>query len=156
MKKSTWLVLAVVIAVILIALLLRWSNMVKKSEVQELNNNTQTNQPTEQTQTTPPPTKTGTKKPTANQSYVDALNTYRSLGYLFQFTQCHGNPGSMNIKTKDKFMLDNRDAVKHTLNLAGKNYTIIPYGFAIATAPAVGHYNITCDGGGAAELDVQK
>src|SRR6185369_4312057 len=46
-------------------------------------------------------------KPAAKLSYGDAIKTYK---YRFQFSQCHGTPGSMVVKKGDIVMLDNSDA----------------------------------------------
>ncbi len=99
----------------------------------------------------------GTSKP-ATKAYLDARKIYQTSGYYFQFVQCHGLPGTLTLKAGSKFMLDNRDGVAHKLAIQGwETFNIGAYGFAIATAPSkVGIHYITCDGGGAATILVQK
>lgn len=94
----------------------------------------------------------------ATQAYLDAVKIYKNVGYYFQFVDCHGLPGSLTLKAGKKFMLDNRDGVAHKIVVqGGQSFNIASYGFAIATAPStVGTHYITCDGGGAASILVQK
>ena len=105
----------------------------------------------------------GGKKPakaplSATQAYLDAIKIYKTSGYYFQFVDCHAFRGSITLKAGKKFMLDNRDAKAHKLAIqGGQSFNIGSYGFAVATAPsAVGTHYITCDGGGAASITVQK
>ncbi len=99
---------------------------------------------------------TGTKK----LSYGDAINTYKNR---FQFSQCHGNPGIISIKKGQPVMLDNRDKVAHTIKANGQTIRVAAYDYALLY-PAnvtVGNVsadasNVTCDGGGAATLNVEK
>jgi len=53
-------------------------------------------------------------------------------------------------------MIDNRDGVWHEVQIASQKFKVSGWGFVIVTAKEMGVYNITCDGGGAAELNVQK
>lgn len=94
----------------------------------------------------------------ATQSYLDAIKIYKNVGYYFQFVSCHGAPGTLTLKAGKKFMLDNRDGVAHKIAVqGGQSFNIKAYDFAIATAPsAIGTHYITCDGGGAANILVQK
>ena len=89
-------------------------------------------------------------------TFEQALEIYSANGYRFEFASCHGRPGSLSMKVGTKFMLDNRDPLAHTFVAGSSTYHIGPYGFAIATAKDLGTYNITCDGGGAAQVVVQK
>ena len=93
----------------------------------------------------------------ASVSYTEALNNYRAKGAYFQFVSCRGNPGSLSIKQGVTFMFDNRDKVARRIAI-GKvaTYNVGPYGFAVVAAPAAGQYYITCDGGGAALLNVEN
>lgn len=88
-------------------------------------------------------------------SFEEAMRIYASSGYRFQFVECHGNPGRLVMKQGKKFMLDNRDDSQHSFGISAKTYDIEAYDFAIATAIDLGTYFITCDGGGAAEMNVQ-
>jgi hypothetical protein len=87
-------------------------------------------------------------------SYNDALALYGN--FRFQFIGCHGTPGSMNVATNVTVMLDNRDAKAHTVKVGPTAYAVGAYGFRIVRSPAkTGTYPITCDGGGAATLNVK-
>ncbi|TSC85084.1 MAG: hypothetical protein G01um101413_468 [Parcubacteria group bacterium Gr01-1014_13] len=94
----------------------------------------------------------------ATKSYLDAIKIYKNTGYYFQFVSCHGSPGTLTLKKGTKFMLDNRDPRAHKIAITGgQSFNIKAYGFAIATAPStLGTHYITCDGGGAATITVQK
>ncbi len=89
----------------------------------------------------------------SNIAYNAALKKYV---YRIQFSSCHGDPGTLAIRQGDQFMLDNRDNATDTIRIQSQTYILKPYSFAIATASTLGKYNITCDGGGTAQLDVQK
>lgn len=89
-------------------------------------------------------------------SYTDAFNYYKAKGAYFQFVQCHGNPGFMSMKSGTKFMLDNRDSKSRTIVIKNSRYVLAAYGFMIATAPGEGVYNILCDDGGSARLNVER
>ena len=104
------------------------------------------------------PVKTAPAPLSATQRYLDALRVYKTTGYYFQFVDCHGLPGSLTLKAGKKFMLDNRDAKSRKIAIqGGQSFTIGAYNFAIATAPSkTGTHYITCDGGGAASIVVQK
>lgn len=102
------------------------------------------------------PVPTTTVKPkTAGSAtaYQKAIETYQ---YRFQFINCQGNPGKLTFKQGVKVMLDNRDEATHTFGFGGAKYTVKGYSFVIVTAPKAGTHNITCDGGGAAQMDIQK
>ena len=89
-------------------------------------------------------------------SYTEALNIYQRGGAYFQFVKCRGNPGRLSMKKGTKFMLDNWDRIEHTIAINKViSYLVGGYSFAIATAPAAGQYYITCDGGGAALVNVE-
>lgn len=104
--------------------------------------------------TTPP--KTTTPAPGAiTQSYADALKIYSTSGYRFQFVNCKATPGKFTIKKNSKFMLDNRDNTAHKIKVGSVTYNVGAYGFAIATAKTLGLNYITCDGGGAAQIQVE-
>jgi hypothetical protein len=108
--------------------------------------------------TEPETTPTETSKPTGSGTssvltYEEAIGKYG--GFRFQFVDCHGNPGSMTLKKGGTIMLDNRDEKAHTVKVGTRSYALAAYGYKIATANEVGTINITCDGGGAAQLIVQ-
>ena len=92
----------------------------------------------------------------APMTFDEAYQTYAVSGYRFEFSSCHGRPGTLSMKKGPKFMLDNRDNAPHAIVVGSVTYRIGPYGFAIATAKDIGTYNITCDGGGAAQVIVQQ
>ena len=85
--------------------------------------------------------------------YQKAVETYE---YQFQFSKCQGNPGTLTFKQGVKVLFDNRDEKTHVIGFGASKFTIKGYGYVIATAPKPGTYNITCDGGGAAKMVVQK
>jgi hypothetical protein len=102
-----------------------------------------------------PMTVVGTKTTggTLGITYDEAIELYGD--YRFQFVDCHGTPGSINMAAGSTFLLDNRDAEAHTIKVGSTSYSVAAYGFRVAKAPKAGTYNITCDGGGAATLKVQ-
>lgn len=110
------------------------------------------------TATAPKKSSTQVSPLSATQRYLDAIKVYKSVGYYFQFVSCQGLPGSLTLKAGKKFMLDNRDAVTHKIAVqGGQSFQVGAYNFAIATAPyTIGTHYITCDGGGAASILVQK
>jgi hypothetical protein len=98
---------------------------------------------------------TKTPAPAKNLSltYSDAINLFG--GYRFQFTNCSGAPGTLNVTKGSTFLLDNRDDVAHTIKVGAQSYSLGAYGFRIATASTMGANQITCDGKGAAVVNVQ-
>lgn len=104
---------------------------------------------------TPQPAPTTTTPESASMSYVKALQIYQKSGLYFQFVACHATPGSMAVKRGAKVMLDNHDEVGHTFNLEGHLYGVGAYRYVIVTPQKVGTQYVTCDGGGAATLQVQ-
>ncbi len=98
---------------------------------------------------------TGSGAP-APLTFEEAYQIYAASGYRFEFAGCHGRPGTLSMKKGTKFMLDNRDNEPHTIVVGSTRYRLGAYGFAIATAKDIGTYNITCDGGGAAQVIVQQ
>ena len=88
------------------------------------------------------------------EAYEKVLEDYKRSGYRIQLSNCSGIPGKMNIKQGTKFMVDNRDATKHTVKLASVSRTVEAYDYEIFVAPKYGTYNLTCDGKGSAELNV--
>jgi len=95
---------------------------------------------------------------TPSTSYAKAMQTYK---YRIQFSQCHGlssimNNGSLTVKQNTKFMIDNRDKVARTIVFASNVYKVGAENFVIASIAKPGVYNVTCDGGGAATITVEK
>ncbi|OGL66440.1 hypothetical protein A2856_01985 [Candidatus Uhrbacteria bacterium RIFCSPHIGHO2_01_FULL_63_20] len=86
-------------------------------------------------------------------TYQGALELYGDR--RIQFVSCHGTPGSMVLGKGAKFMLDNRDKKAHTVKVGTTAYKLGALNFAIATAREVGTFNVTCDGAGAATIQVQ-
>ena len=101
-------------------------------------------------QATPPGTSTGS---TAVSSYGAAVAAHP---YRIQFTACHGNPGTLNVKKGTVVMLDNRDTTAHTVKADSQTFDIPGYGYVLLHTSTVQSINITCDGGGAALLNVEK
>lgn len=89
-------------------------------------------------------------------TYPKIALPYVESGYRFQFSGCHGTPGSLVVKAGKYFLLDNRDAKAITIAVAGQSYKIGAYSAAVAAVWKVGTHQITCNGGGAASLTVQK
>lgn len=95
-------------------------------------------------------TKKTVAKPLTYDQAIEQYGTYR-----IQFVGCHGAPGTLNVSANTKVMLDNRDAVAHSVDIGEhKTYKLPAYGFALAVIPTAGTYNVTCDGGGAGVLVV--
>lgn len=91
--------------------------------------------------------------PTATITYGQAVNDYGDQ--RFQFSSCHGTPGSLTMKQGSTVMLDNRDDKARTVQFGTLTYKLPAYGFKLATASELGDVAILCDGGGAAVLKVQ-
>ena len=163
---KNWRVIALVLAALTVVVAGYF--LVKKTkpaeEVVEVNGETPTEvtagegEVTDDEETTPTTTPT-TRRPTTTtptaMTYDEVYNLYRNLGLRFQFLDCHGSPGSLTMKVGTKFMLDNRDVATHIIMVGSTKYTIGGQNYAIATASTLGTHNITCDGGGAAEVRVQ-
>lgn len=105
---------------------------------------------------------TSVKKPSiasisATLKYVDALALYRTSGFYFQFSKCHGTPGVLTVKSGTKLMLDNRDNTVRNIKIGSSAFSLGRYGFQIISAnQGIGVHYITCDGGGSAKLTIQK
>lgn len=117
-------------------------------------NNSQAEVPGTATKTETPAPKVTPPTASIRPPYDTILAQYRDSGYRFQISDCHGNPGKMNIKQGTKFMVDNRDKDAHTFKLASVSREVPGYDYEIFTAPKYGNYFLTCDGKGAAELQV--
>lgn len=91
-----------------------------------------------------------------NTAYAKAVAQFGTSGYRYQFANCSGLPGTFTVKKGVQFMLDNRDEERHTLRLANRSYAIPAYGYALVTVNTAGTYQITCDGGGSAQVRVQN
>ena len=90
-------------------------------------------------------------------TYTQAVNTYANR---IQFSDCHGSVGLssnglLSIKQGVAFMLDNHDAKAHTIAFGSQSYKVGANDFAIVSAAKIGNYAVTCDGGGAASLNVE-
>lgn len=86
------------------------------------------------------------------ETYQKALGIYQ---YRLQFLNCQANPSSLTLKSGMPLMLDNRDSQKRTFKLGKQSFSVLGYDYVIAKAPTPGTYTLICDGGGAAELNVQ-
>jgi plastocyanin len=112
-----------------------------------------------QTAMSPTPTSTPTATPTAATNPA-AASTYGAAvaahPYRIQFSTCHGTPGTLQVAKGDVVMLDNRDAAAHTIVADSQTFKVPGYGWALLHTSAVESSSVTCDGGGAATLNVQK
>lgn len=147
--------MAVVIAAI------AWYEHRKSTESSEYGNNNQNEQLIAPAATSTTPTTTPAAASAAPKGSLAYTKMVVSAQYRIQFTDCHGivnntGNGTLAIRLGDKFMLDNRDNVKHVIAFKGQTWRLDPYGYAMATATTLGQYPITCDGGGAASLNVEK
>lgn len=161
MDKKTMAIIGGVVLLVIIAAVLINQNK-KDSPATTNNQQTSTNQPEQfdtpdesGVSTTTPTSTPGATGSAANLSYNQALKIYGANGYRIQFSECHGNPGHLSIREGVKFMLDNRDNKAHTIKVKSRSFKLPAYGFAVISATETGTYNITCDGGGAAELNVE-
>ncbi len=100
-------------------------------------------------------TKTASTSLSATGDYLKARNSYQASGYYFQFLNCHGSPGSLVVKKGAKLMLDNRDNKTRKIVFMSRLYSIGAYSYTIVTADKLGKSYITCDGGGAAQIEVK-
>ena len=160
--KNKNVLLVIIVIVILLAIGYVFSR--QSNNVTDQNNNPQTSHNTDRSEnaTTTPHTKT-TQSPQATAkklNYGEAVNTYK---YRFQFSQCHGTPGTISVKKGAPVMLDNRDAVAHTIKANGQSFKIAGYNYALIYPTQATQNNIdlslsnvTCDGGGAATLNVEN
>ncbi|HYV33891.1 MAG TPA: hypothetical protein VE973_03530 [Candidatus Limnocylindria bacterium] len=108
----------------------------------------------------PAPETSSSTPPATKLSYSAAVNTYK---YRFQFSQCHGTPGTISVKAGQPVMLDNRDATAHTIKANGQSFRIAAHDYAVIYPYSItkGNVdltlsNVSCDGGGAATLNVEK
>lgn len=92
----------------------------------------------------------------SNSAYTAVLAIYQKNGYRVQFSQCHGIPGKLTVTQGQKYMLDNRDDQKHTVKVGPYTYSLPAYGWQVITAENLGLNNVTCDGGGAAQINIEK
>ncbi|MBL8030286.1 MAG: hypothetical protein JNN11_03490 [Candidatus Doudnabacteria bacterium] len=86
-------------------------------------------------------------------NYGEAIKKYP---FRIQFANCNGSPGSLSLKRNTALMLDNRDSIAHAVKVAGQTYVIKGYDYALAYIGQEGAYNLTCDGGGAASINIEK
>jgi len=87
-------------------------------------------------------------------TFEQAMNLFGLFGYRYQFVSCRGTPGNFIMKQGVKYMLDNRDPVLHTYQIASDRFYIPGYDFAIGKAKDLGNHLITCDGGGASTITI--
>lgn len=157
-KKRMAIIGGVILLIIIVAVLI---NQNKKDSTSTKQQTTATGQeqfstPDESGVSTTTPTSTpATTGSAINLSYNQALKIYGANGYRIQFSECHGIPGQLSIRQGVKFMLDNRDNKAHTIKVKSRSFRLPAYGFAVISATETGTYNITCDGGGATELNVE-
>ncbi len=92
----------------------------------------------------------------ASAAYQAALAIYQTNGYRIEISQCHGIPGKLTVTQGQKYMLDNRDNQAHTIKVGPYTYNLPAYGYEIVTAGVLGLNNLTCDGGGAGQINIEK
>lgn len=107
-------------------------------------------------QTAQPDTGTPPPRPSAHDglTFEEAMKLFGLFGYRYQFVNCRGTPGNFVMKNGTRFMLDNRDPAAHNIVVATQSFLIPGYDFVITYAKDLGKYMITCDGGGAASMEV--
>ena len=153
--KKNYIWGAIVLAVILIGLAI-WRSESKNGEMSKNGNGNSedilTQNPDQQVPN-PTPSTAAMGGSSAKLSYGDAVKKYQ---YRIQLAQCHGNPGTVSLKTNTPLMLDNRDAKIHTLKVAGQTYSVKSYDYTLAYFSKAGTYELTCDGGGAATVNIEK
>jgi len=154
-KKYTYIALGVVVLLLIVYAVSRNSG---SNSTSQTNNQEQAAAP----QPSPSPaTSTPTPSPTpAKLSYGAAINAYK---FRFQFTQCHASPGMISVPKNTPVMLDNRDKVAHTIKangqsfrIAGDDYALIYPQLTTGSGVNLADSNVTCDGGGAGTLNVEK
>lgn len=152
----------IVVIVIAVALLygLRWfveKFPPRQQETAQDQSATINQMPVENTASIPaqPVTQSGDAK----TAYQQALDKYT---FRIQFKDCRGigEPpsagGSLVLKKGTPLMLDNRDKIAHTIAFKGVSVKVGAENFAIVTPTVLGIYNVTCDGGGSASLNVEQ
>jgi hypothetical protein len=157
MQNKTWAYWIVgIVAIVLIGLVIYQMNH-QNGDSQNTNQTSTTPQNNGAASSTPTSTPaTGTTGGAGNAAYNAALAIYQKSGFRIQFSQCHGTPGHLVIKAGQKYMLDNRDNAKHTIKVGPYTYSLGAYGFQVVTAQNLGLNNVTCDGGGAAQVNIEK
>lgn len=140
---------------IAVAALVVWSiyAAMQKNSSQPATQQQSSNNPKPKTTNSTAPTAPAAKSAVKKLAYGDAVKEYKNR---FQFASCHGSPGTMVIKKGGIVMLDNRDASSHSIKLGSQTFKIVGYDYALYYSPTIGKINITCDGGGAAVLNVEK
>lgn len=100
-----------------------------------------------------------TKEEDLPQKTEVARAPYRAASvsaYRFQLDDCHGSPGQLVVKAGVPFTIDNRDPEPITVTVAKRSYRIRAYGSLVTSVWTAGTHRITCNGGGAATLIVEK
>jgi hypothetical protein len=157
-KTLAYWIVGIVGAVLIIVLVIQI-----RGQNQPASNNTNSNSANaalsngqEASSTPSAPTATNGKSVPSNSAYMAALAIYQKNGYRVQFSDCHGIPGKLTVTQGQKYMLDNRDNQAHTIKIDSYTYNIPAYGWQILTAQVLGLNNVTCDGGGAAQINIEK
>lgn len=92
-------------------------------------------------------------KTPAKLSYGDAIKAYPER---FQFTGCQGSPAIIAVKLGSPVMLDNRNAVAHTIVADKQTFKLAGYNYAVLYPKTLGNLVVTCDGKNSVTLNVQK
>jgi len=149
---------AYIVGGIIVVLLVAWAIYASRNNSTNQNADQQNNEQSNNSTATTVPTAT-TQTP-GKLSYTDAVKKYTNR---FQFFKCSGTPGLISVKKGTPVMLDNRDATAHTIKANGQTVRIAGYDYAVIyptlttkDSTDLTLSNITCDGGGAATLNVEK
>ncbi len=144
----------IVVGVIVIIVIIAWAVHVhRKNEAAMQATTSMESQPAMSPTPSPTATTASGTNPAAASTYGQEVAAHP---YRIQFVSCHGTPGTMQVAKGDVVMLDNRDAKSHVIEADSQTFTIPGYGWVLLHTSAVESSNVTCDGGGAAVLNVQK
>jgi hypothetical protein len=94
-----------------------------------------------------------TTNPAKKLSYEAAIKAYPER---FQFSQCQGTPASISVKKGSPVMLDNRDAVAHTISADTQTFKLAGYGYDVFYPAVLGKLPVSCDGKNRVTLNVEK
>ena len=151
-KKGMWVGLGIVVLIIIFVL-------VSRKNYQFVGND-ETNNPSGQESGAAQAPQTYPLPGTNKLSYGEAIKFFKNR---FQFVNCHGTPGVISVKRGVPVMLDNRDKKAHTIKansqsfrIAALDYTVVYPALATKDNVDMSLSNVTCDGGGAASLNVEK
>lgn len=153
--NKTYTYIAVVIVVLAI---IAWVIYARNHQNNAVDDNgsqaVQQGSPSNNLEATSTPTSTPASAVIAQKlSYGDAIKKYPNR---FQFSQCQGTPSVIAIKKGSPVMLDNRDAVAHTIKADTQTFRLAGFGYAILYPQVLGNLPVTCDGKNRVMLNVEK